>query len=778
MNENENIIQELNVPLKTFRIFAIEKAIRSGKSPELLQALYQCLQTETDSECKMLLEHAVATIEERLGAAKNPTPSYDNEKILNEFANLKPQQQLDFIKKAPRKYFSVSGAESKIAKALNSKLHPVVTAELVRKCQNSWPQSLSGFLEKNLFSNSSALQLACLENIIQNNPEILQRNFEKLVLAKDPLIRAMAIRGLAKKHPSSAAEFLSECLRKGDIYGKLAALRVCSVMNFELVKDSLLELVFSEKDPKLLKIASAIIVANPDKEVPFRLCDQIAKTQNKRQKFLQDLLKKACEIIKLSEICENFQQYLASIQKYNLNVRAKYYIFNCATAYAESSSERKLQIAEIFAQKAKKPEMALAIGEIEKSHPDLLVDLLKPRAEVSDSASQIDTNQEENKKESPEQLLLKELLSSQSSETPCSLNKIDAAFKSQNPLLTAAAFRASSVARDDRWKIKAKNTVKSENEELVAAAFDYLAEIDSDSFLLLLRGFIHTPSILVRTTLLRNVCRISPEVSKELLISMLKDPSDKTREKALGSVIHFEFSSIREILTKYLSQEKEPGLISSCLSFYQANPVLESVFDLKQLEETSKFAKLFREARESLITILDEFGIANPEEVHQFLQDKQNKKEKDAEKADASEQQRLRSIKAKIDWGGISEKISDIGSALAALKMLFLAAAVVAAVFFFLTREDTPDPSTRKAVVTVPIAGHVQDYLLIVQKIDGLDGAMIGLTKDKKFIRALPRPGKLFLLDPGDKIKLRALPFKAAPDGTIIVKTISLKKEK
>jgi hypothetical protein len=78
---------------------------------------------------------------------------------------------------------------------------------------------------------------------------------------------------------------------------------------------------------------------------------------------------------------------------------------------------------------------------------------------------------------------------------------------------------------------------------------------------------------------------------------------------------------------------------------------------------------------------------------------------------------------------------------------------------------------------TVPLAGTVQDYTLIVQNIDKLDGALIGMTADKKFVRAIPRPGKLFLLDPGDRIKLKGLPFKIAPDGTMIVKTISIKKE-
>jgi hypothetical protein len=60
--------------------------------------------------------------------------------------------------------------------------------------------------------------------------------------------------------------------------------------------------------------------------------------------------------------------------------------------------------------------------------------------------------------------------------------------------------------------------------------------------------------------------------------------------------------------------------------------------------------------------------------------------------------------------------------------------------------------------------------------INDSDGALIGITSDNKKVKALPRPGKLFRLIPGDRINLRGLPFKAAPDGTLIVKTISIKK--
>ncbi|GAB4280421.1 MAG: hypothetical protein Kow0029_24990 [Candidatus Rifleibacteriota bacterium] len=785
MNDLQNIIQELSVPLKTFRIFAIEKAIRSGRSPQLLDALKTRLETETDSECRMLIEHAIATISERLGAPRSEQLGYQSEAVLDAFAELKPVQQLEYIKNSPRDFWNPQSCEVKIRKAFKAKIHPVVAAEIVRKCQNFWPKGLSEFLEINLFSKSSVLQLACLEAVIQTEPEILYRNFEKIVLAKDPLIRALAIRGLARKDPVSAAEFLSECLRKGDHYNKLAALRVCSVMPFELIKSSILELVFTENDAKLLKIASTIIIANPDKEVPFRLCDQMVKSGEKRRKFLQDLLKKTCELIKFADICENFQQYFNSVKHYAVAARAKFFVLSCVELFNGAEEQTKRRIANEFARKASLPEIKEAVAELEKLNPGLLRDLMAAGLTITgdeqhealkaarhgEELSQTAAKTEE----SPEKNLIREL--SKIGELPpeAADKKIESALRSQNPELIAAAFRAGVACKHNKWVSLANSFLKNENDEIVASAIDYLAEKDTESFLLQFRTLINSKSILVRTALLRNICRVAPDVAREILISMLNDNSESVRERALGSVIHFEFASIREILTSYLRKESREKLIVSCIAFYLANPAVENVYDLHLLSRRKDHGKLFAQAKESLVEILDELNISNPEETHRFIQEKEEQ-QKSADIPQAEEKRKFKDIKEKVNWGGISEKISDIGSTIVALKKILIFALLVSVTFLYLTREAPEE--TKKPVTSRPLASTMQNYVVVVQKIDSADGSLFATTADKKFIRAIPRPGKIFLLEPGDKIRLRALPFKVAPDGTTIVKTISLAKEK
>lgn len=778
MNEIDTIIQELSVPLKTFRIFAIEKAIRAGKSPELLTALKNCLGQETDSECKLLLEHAIASIEERLDSSK--PDGQDNEKILQNFALLKPSQQLTFIKKVSRKYLCAENSESRISRILETASHPVVAAELIRKCQQSWPPGQLDYLEKNLFSSSSVLQLACVEAIIQTSPEILQQNFEKLVLAPDPLLRALAIRGLARSFPESAAEFLADCLRKGDYYGRMAALRVCSVMPFELIKNSLLELLHSERDAKLLKICAAIVMSNPDKEIPYRLCEIIARGHSENSKFLQDLIKKCCEMIKLAELCDDFPRYIDSVQKYNRSVRARYLVLSFADAISQANDARKAELRKLFQEKAAAPEVLEAIEDLKKTRP-AIIKTLAAESEAQSAAQSPETSASQKVETAsvpPEKSLLQQLLQCQNGKIDQALEKIAQGFATQNSELVSAAFRAAMAVNDRRWLSRVKTAIKNENEDVAAAAFDYLAQFDPENFLLILRGFVNSPSLLIRTTLLRNVCRLSSEVARELLTSMLNDSQPGTRERALGSVIHFEFASIREILTDYLGHETNEELIDSCLSFFLTNPVLESVYDLKQLEQRKEFAQNFAKARESLISILDELKIANPEEVHQYIQSKAHKSADEASpQVDKGQKEKLNSIKSRVKWNKQPvvepEKISYAKFA----KLLVPALALIMLLFWFLRSDSGPEISRRKAINTVPLAGVVQDYSLVVQKIDSLDGALIGLRTDKSFIRAIPRPGKMFLLEPGDRIRLKGLPFKIAPDGTTIVKTISIKKE-
>ena len=64
-NDLQNIINDLNAPIKSFRIFALEELIKNGDSPEFIPILQKLSETETDQECLMLISHAVTAVKNR-----------------------------------------------------------------------------------------------------------------------------------------------------------------------------------------------------------------------------------------------------------------------------------------------------------------------------------------------------------------------------------------------------------------------------------------------------------------------------------------------------------------------------------------------------------------------------------------------------------------------------------------------------------------------------------------------------------------------------------------
>ncbi|MDD2999607.1 MAG: hypothetical protein PHV05_11150, partial [Candidatus Riflebacteria bacterium] len=138
MEELEVIFTELRAPIKAFRIFAIEKAIKSGGSSALLEELKKCRISEDDPECVMLLDHAINSVEERFlqnGQGKRPA---QNKISLAQFAALSPDEQLLVVKKTSTALFKSEDGVVGIKRLVQTAAHDVVKAEIVKKCWRFW----------------------------------------------------------------------------------------------------------------------------------------------------------------------------------------------------------------------------------------------------------------------------------------------------------------------------------------------------------------------------------------------------------------------------------------------------------------------------------------------------------------------------------------------------------------------------------------------------------------------------------------------------------------
>ena len=66
MNSERDLLNELDAPVRSFRLFAIEQIIQSGSTSEVLQALQARLPGEDDQECRIMLEHAITMVRSRV----------------------------------------------------------------------------------------------------------------------------------------------------------------------------------------------------------------------------------------------------------------------------------------------------------------------------------------------------------------------------------------------------------------------------------------------------------------------------------------------------------------------------------------------------------------------------------------------------------------------------------------------------------------------------------------------------------------------------------------
>lgn len=769
MEDLQSLISELSAPVKTFRVFAIEKIIRTGASADILRALQLQRSVEEDAECQMLLDHAIISVEERLAGKKSEQPKTQNRITPADFVKMSAPGQLQAIDRTPTATLKKDCART-IEILWKAAAGPVVHAQIIRRCHQFWPDELADLLENNLYHASSVLQMACLEGIITRFPDRLQKNFDRLVISPDPVIRAAAIRGLARRHPQSAAIFLAQSLRKGDYYTRLAALRAISVMPFNLNRSSLLEILAGEKDEKLQKIIAAIIISNPDREIPFRICDIIEKAPPERLPFLQELQKNCCAMIRMAEICPDFKQYIATLKKYPNRLKARHFVESCISSYESADPETRYELVLLLHEKLQIPEVAEVVTARAASDPHELLKLSveKPQGQnIPAPEPEI----------SSEKSLLKKLLRIRVAGETDSPAVIDKAFSlaKAGSALFPAAFRAAIICRDGRWREKAAKCLRNDNEDLVASALEYLATFDNDAFMLQIRNFINSPSMVIRTALLRSLSRQNPDSARQLLASMLSDKDLRIRSKAISSLVHFEFAGIRDLLAGFLERETNIEQLTACLSFFLANPVMESVYDLDRLARTRPgMQQVFARPCEEIKITLLEFNIASEEDIGRYLEKRRAEEAtNEVSEAESKEAARLHDLAGKINWSNLSERFQGVSEFYPLIKKLFLAGMFLLALFFYLSGsgEDTP---TAPSEGYTPIAADITEYRLQIRQVNDRDGSLLGVTADNKMILALPRPGKAFVAQAGGSIRIRAMPFRILPDQTIAVKTIEV----
>ncbi|MBR4330953.1 MAG: hypothetical protein IKP71_14020, partial [Candidatus Riflebacteria bacterium] len=137
--EQQNILDNLRLPIKSFRIFALEEVIKSGGNSEILSVLEEIRATEDDPECSMLISHAINAVKSSLSSSKKAEPVVlgDTKEFLANWKEADENLRMHIISNLPARL-------PKDIRTLGPELvegsSSIVIARVIRAFGRNWPE--------------------------------------------------------------------------------------------------------------------------------------------------------------------------------------------------------------------------------------------------------------------------------------------------------------------------------------------------------------------------------------------------------------------------------------------------------------------------------------------------------------------------------------------------------------------------------------------------------------------------------------------------------------
>jgi len=716
MLDLEQLKKELTAPVKTVKLQAIESVLKDTASSELLSLLEECLLIEQDPECQLLLQHAIDQNQLKIFDAQEP--AFPLAQIIQMFPASSLQEQLNLIASVKVKDIKDSRPEITLPKLLAVTRNPVVASTVVRKFRRFWPESQLAYLEQNIFSKCKSLQLSCIKTLVQLFPQSLKTRLPQIVHINDPVIRSLAIWSMAKHFPELAADFMNDCLEKGDHYNRLTALQICSTIDFSLIKQSLLNLITVETNSEIFKLACTVLLNNPDREVPFILLGIIARTTQVKADFLRKFLVSYCTNLELSGQCDDFAAYKRQLSEHSRRIQAQTLVYNLLVSYDTETPGEQEAIIRHLRYNIGDPDIRVAVESFIvkcKNHVlrEKLIDLLvktveqapepvqplpdsivEPAKELRDAAPEETSEASTDLAGLPdipgqqpvatdqESLQIRELARARFRRTP----EMKAAVKdvlddaSSSDALIHAALKAAVYVELPGYTSWAEKHLLLDSDAYVAAGLEYLAKFDWDKFHVLVNRHINTESILIRNVLISSTSKAAPEYARFLIKHQLESRDSAKRTHGLEATVQMDFSYIFPDLVAFLEREQEVGLLDSCIAVFLANPKLDSLCAFIDLEaKRPELKNVFADARQRLHDLLISSGIANEKEIESFVARKAN--ESAARKAAMEQAKELVKIKNSLKWKSATEQTDVIDWQ---KPVLYVLGAMACLVLFFM----------------------------------------------------------------------------------------------
>ncbi|MBF0498497.1 MAG: HEAT repeat domain-containing protein [Candidatus Riflebacteria bacterium] len=649
MDSELSIILDLASPVRSFRLFAIEQAIREGASPEIFAALQTCLIEEKDEECRILLAHAISEVQRRLEGrgSLDGTGSIDPKSFFDRFtAQSTSGDRLQMLARLSSR--SAPELVSTAVTLLDFETNPVVMAALIKTFAGAWPSDKLDLIVTRLTAPNLCLRLAALETLIQRAPDMVVRHLPALLTSSEPRESALAIRGLAAIDLDEALAHLENLLLSTDSARKQVGLQNCLFLPFERVKSLLFKFFASESDPALLERAGWLFEINPDPESPFHLYEVAEMAPPEKAAIVKNIISGACRVIEKSGLLgDGFRAYMAKLQSWIFRRSATRFVHECVGRLAgesdpgaelETSIRKSLEknhIRAIFEEAVKWPISERArrrISELLEKSSSIdstsLGQTQAPASKESPGADSTFAGTEATHRENvaptastsfpsdqysagsspanaavdvfsrratstdlPPELSLEDTIRRVAAWQPEQRDQVAQHLtriikdQSSSVALASTALRAASRIECDGLVEAANFWLNKTDPNSVSAALEYLSHFDADRLFPLLGKYLQSPHPRVKTGALKILKRFDPPQAVSMLRAMMNAKNPEQQAFAFGCMIHVDFSLLRDLLATFLETHPDTSHLRSILCLFHANPDPENLYILYRLEQ-------------------------------------------------------------------------------------------------------------------------------------------------------------------------------------------------
>ncbi len=604
-NEQQNILDNLRVPIKSFRIFALEEVIRTGDSPEILSVLEEIKISEDDPECSMLISHAISAVQSRLTGAKKPEPVVvgDTSEFLTNWKDADENMRMHIVSNLPARLPKELRA---IGPELLAGSSPIVAARVIRTFSRNWPEEKFNLITNNIHSDSLVLKLAALRTMVHLKPELLLPDLPVLLSSKDPEIKALAIRGLVKIDKEEALKHLQALLLSPNPTERLAGIQNCPFLPFDMVKPLLLKYFAAEANSELLTKAGWIIEMNPDVEVPFRLFEIAERSPAKKTDLVKKVLNEAVRLLDKSGILgKQFSVYTKKLQDWVNKRNTLRYVrqivarLDGETVPPEIENNVIVSIKQPLVYETFKEALTWPISNRVKSRIYSYLGISDPSIQIQEQQQAQTVAKPQSTVDSSQNLSQIELLANLTQQK--AVEKFDQILMMINHKDTSTDVKIAALQCLTRCRISgaedvAVRLIKHHDVTLATAAVEYLGIVNPDAIFPYLGQCLKVSYVGMKSAALGILKNFDYNQAVSYLRAMLYSSDKDQQNMAMECMNQFDFDLIRDMLTDFLCMDYPEPLLEAGLCHFAANPSADNVYSLYKIEQAHK-GKIAEQAR-------------------------------------------------------------------------------------------------------------------------------------------------------------------------------------